>query len=1111
MLATGAQIERWTIEAPLEEASTPQRYAVRHTILDRSAVLEVWPPHQPALSERLVQRARALSQLRHPHIAGVLDVLQVQDAPALLVEGSAGPTLAQVRAAGPLAPELARRLAIQLLLALEHAHRAGIAHHALDLDHVLLEASGHARIRGLGLADLEEELGGGPPTCLPDAPAEGMIDLSSVHEDLRALGRALCELVGASAQDGLLAPHAGAPQLDPAMRAAIRWMLSAEPDTPPPTIRDLLDALGASAPATSVPRALSATLPAPPLHPLVGREALFSDVLARLDARGGWVTLTGPGGVGKTRLALELALDWRRGGGTAVWVDLQHAQDRDDLEREVLWALGIVQVGAGMLSRALASLGRALLVLDNLEQLPAASHRSLQRWVQGSPSLRVLATSRRPLRLPREEPWSVSPLPLPAPGEVFTSAPWAMLHQQAPDPALRALSATSAVALLARLEGLPLSIVLAASRLELLSPTQLLERLDDRLAVLVDPDEPSARHGSLHATIAWSWSLLGAPERAVLSQCSVFCSSFTLHDAEQVVVVPRGEVMDALQLLLRNSLIQKQGERFALLDSIRAFARQQLSPESERALQERHTAWIGRCALARRAKPTSYELLHLHAPELLAMRARLGDRTPSVDELRGANSLLLLWQTTAQYDRVLELAGDLLERSGGEETRWERTAIRYARCCALFKVSRYAEAEAELRQLVETSRLLGDRIHHASALATLGDLCDERQRHDEARACYLEALPLADAADQHHLSGTIRAALADALARAGNAQSAWAWLDEAVERISPERPAMELEIRKIEAALALEANDLPRMRAASQRGILLARRLRIPRAEAHLKGLLALLAEHEGALGEADAQYTEVVEVLRHCGALRLANIYLGLRGRARALRDRPSSETDLGLAIEQLHDLGERNWSSRFRGWLALVRAEHHDPPSDLELAPAHGATAIAPLRRGWRAAADGDPQATEEALAALEEIVASGVLEGPNQGFIEGLTTRLREHATAWSFAPDGTWVLPFGGEPIDLSRFTANARVLAELLRHRLEAPGGEVSLEVLLSAGWPGQQIIRRAASNRVSVALSTLRRAGLRDLIQRHRGGWLLDPAVPVRLVEPPLHSEPPEP
>lgn len=500
-------------------------------------------------------------------------------------------------------------------------------------------------------------------------------------------------------------------------------------------------------------------LPAAPT-PIVGRHSEQAELIAILSEEGArLVTVTGPGGVGKTRLAVEAASGLAElFPGGVFFVALAPLQEATLVPSAIANELGVSESGdqplLELLKRHLQS-QRALLVLDNFEHVLDAAGVAAE-LLAAAPGVAILATSRVPLRLYGEYEYALEPLALPDPDRLPTTDELAYVDSVALFNAraraanrqfeLTPANAAPVAEICARLDGLPLALELAAARVKLLSPKQLVARLDKSLPVLTGgPTDVPERHRTLRATIGWSHALLEEPERTLFRRLAVFVGGCTIEAVEAVCEVESDTVASLIDAsVLRVDLLGRE-RRFSMLRVIREYAAEQLeaSGETER-FRARHMAYLlelARDADARMMGPEQSAQLRRVADEHANIRATLAWALECEPE--GALSLVARLQRffylrgySAEGLRVLERA---LERATDAEPAVLARAMRSAGTFAE-GIGDFTRARSYLEDGVERFRRLGDPKELAATLNNLGAVSVRQGDIAGARAYFAESL-----------------------------------------------------------------------------------------------------------------------------------------------------------------------------------------------------------------------------------------------------------------------------------------------------------------------------------------------------------------------------------
>ncbi|TCO24820.1 putative ATPase [Kribbella steppae] len=619
-------------------------------------------------------------------------------------------------------------------------------------------------------------------------------------------------------------------------------------------------------------------LPAP-LNDLIGRTEAVHEA-QRLLTTNRLLTLVGPGGVGKTRLALELG---RNHAGDVRLVELAPLK-QDDVLEALAAALDLRDESTNLLPRLVESLStrQLLLILDNCEHLDIAD--LVRRLLAAAPGLRVLATSREPLGLPGERLLDVPPLELHAAADLFA--------------ARAGVNDSEAVkAICRRLDGIPLALELAATRVRALGVQGLADRLHDRFRLLSGGRGVPERQRTLRATIDWSWDLLDPEERAMLRRLAVHAGTFSLEAATEVSRLP-----DAVLLaLVDKSLVAVSAERYRLLESVAAYSLERLAEAGEEAETRQHHAEYY-LELAQRAEeqlrgPEQRTWLRRLDQEAANFRTAL-DAAPQLS-LKLVNALAWYWYLRGRLGEARRSIAAALAVPGQDPadraaaTVWqvgmtatdakgtnltettEETLAQYdvpARALWFLTTTQWAYGDRDvlmgrIDRAIEAFTADGDRWGLAAALSTRAQLNIVHADLDAMRRDGHRSLELFDELgdDWGRLQATYSLIVAAEVS--GDYPTAEGYLSEAVQQAEELGLWTEVSFRTSGLGrLAFLTGDYARADALHER----ARRLAIEQsnksAEEYAEVGLGLSARHQGRLDDAEAHFTKWLAWLAQVG-----------------------------------------------------------------------------------------------------------------------------------------------------------------------------------------------------------------------------------------------------
>jgi predicted ATPase/DNA-binding CsgD family transcriptional regulator len=485
-----------------------------------------------------------------------------------------------------------------------------------------------------------------------------------------------------------------------------------------------------------------------PLHltSFVGRERECAEI-AQLVETTRLLTLVGTGGVGKTRLALEVARTLQPEFAHGVWlVELAALADPALVLQAISTSLGVAEIAGQPLEETLLhvlSSRRPLLVLDNCEHVLPACADVVDRLLRSCAQVHILATSRQPLRVAGETVWRVPSLSAPDLGvasgtdEIAAAESVRLFVERSrsalPRFALTDTNAPDVAQICRRLDGIPLAIERAAARVSSLGVHQLTARLDDRFHLLTRGSRTAAqRHQTLRSAIDWSFELLSEDERTVFRRVSVFAGGWTLEAAQAVCSdksLDAPAILDVLAELVDRSLVVAQGQeaevRYELLETLRQYAHERLQVAGEVAqLRDRHAAWC----LSDVAEPTQRMLSgpdqvawldHLER-ELDNVRVALGwlRESDPLTGLRIAGGLSRFWVNRGYFAEGRQWLEGLLDRAPGRSAA-QAKALGAAGELAM-RQGALTQASSHLQEALAVYRELGDQAGVATCLERLG-------------------------------------------------------------------------------------------------------------------------------------------------------------------------------------------------------------------------------------------------------------------------------------------------------------------------------------------------------------------------------------------------------
>jgi predicted ATPase/Tfp pilus assembly protein PilF len=893
----------------------------------------------------------------------------------------------------------------------------------------------------------------------------------------------------------------------------------------------------------------------------LGRGVELTAVEGFFAAGASHVTLTGPGGVGKTRLAIRVGESMLETSGVpgGVWfVDLADARSMPAIVTAIARALDLSVMSddpVGRVVEALATRGRSLVILDNCEQALADIAAVVVRLRETARSTYILSTSRERLRIAGEQVFPLSPLALPRAGATVEDSEALRLFVERarlvrPGYAPDAARCTHIARIVDAVDGLPLGIELAAAWMASFDEAALLDRLRGSLDLLaIGPRDSPDRHQELRETIGWSWDLLDAEERAALAQCAVFRGGFSLELAERVVDRPsRRGIAEVIGALHAKSLVRRLeppsaqgGARFGLYETIRVFAAEKLEELglSDRtvtrfcdAMLEIGSGWVER--VSGRAGIEAVEAIGVELENLAEVQAR-GLASGGAEGVRRALGAVTIagryLELRGPTDRFVAMLDSALAAPGHEapENLRLKAGVFVDRAMTHYRSGRATIARADVEEALRQARATGDTRNEGRASRVLARIHAESGHVEESRHWFERAIDLMARSGDTILLAATRGDFGGNLVEQGDFERGRPLYEAALDILADRgSPALEGLCRVNFAMMFHRQGRLDEAKEHYERGLRTLREIRVERWVGTALDNLGLLHQELGRHDAARRCFEEALGRYRSIAEQRAVGTCLAnLAGLEHELGQLEAACARYDEAIAALRRAepwprvavltAARGAASAWRGRIedadaAFAFAEAQLAGKDPQLAAAvrlyAGLVDVARASRAEGGAVEAHLGRARETLEASEPLCARSdevrlpfrlLRHALERATATQVTSRESEDPTAFLIDRSGAWFRVPGAGRVDLRRRSGLRRILARLVR-RLEEAGDALLVEDLVAAGRPDDRISKESGATRAYTALTTLRTLGLREALQSEKGMYQLSKAARIIVV-----------